>query len=141
MIKWVKRERDGAIDGAFDSKLVAHVSQHIRNTESNEQYSSAFRLATDSHVTSVLFISGTKKDPFSAASPIQEVQHVSQQFIATSAKAHLASFSFGSSLAQRQSFSLLNFATKKVSLVASPGQFNGQYGSLDSLITGLSYAS
>jgi hypothetical protein len=120
--------------GCSDGTALAQVSQHIRRTNGLEHLSFESSLAAHSQV---LFpIPGISNLSLPAASPLQEVQQLSQQFIATSGYPHLCSTRLGSRIAQIQLWLESIPAMENLSFVTSPLQSVGQAGGFDSVIIG-----
>ena len=128
--------------GSSDGTALLQVSQHIFNTVFNLHLCHGSSLSGSSsaaHAQSCTAppSSGILNEVSPAASPVQELQQVSQQFLATSGSAHLNFVCRGSLAAQMQ----LCFATmpemENFAVVASPIQPEGHDGGNDSATTGV----
>ena len=79
----------GLVLGPSDGTAIAQVLQHMDKTVSNEHLYVEFVFAAHAQSCLAPPSSGTSKVDVPAASPVQEVQQLSQQLTATSGSAHL----------------------------------------------------
>ena len=124
--------------GSSDGTALAQVSQHMTKTVSNEHLSVEFSFAAHAQSCWAPASSGTSKVDVPAASPVQEVQQLSQQLTATSGSAHLNLVRWGSLIAQTQFCFVSIPVIENLAVVASPVQADGHEGGNDSSTIGCS---
>ena len=125
---------DGSDDGCVlgpelgfsDGTALAHVSQHMANTVSNEHRVAESSSAAQAQSCTAPPSSSIANVASPAASPLHAEQQLAQQFASTSSYAHLSAVKSTSDTAHRQSCSSPIAEIKNFSVVASPSHCGSQ---------------